>query len=513
MVRNVWFNFAGYAVTLTVTFFISPLMVHHLGNIAYGVWALVQQFVGYSLLLDFGIRIAVTRFLAQHYVRSDRDAIDRLLSTASLIALVPACVVIVAGGTTAYFFPYWFSLPQNLVRPSQLSLLLVAIAMAISGPGSLFTACVAAVSRYDLLTIRNSVFALLRGVLLWMFLSLGYGLITIAIINLVATLVALAMDIRFAKSEIPGLRVSFSAFDWSALHKLLHFSFFAFLISIAVRLVYWSDNLVVGAILGPAAVAFYAVGGTMVQYARDAMDNLTRVYAPLSAQMDALGMREPLQRLYISGSRLGLLAIVPGAASFILTGPAFLALWMGPEFGRRSGPIMTVLSGTLLLLPLASIYTHALYAVNRHRMNAFVALIEAFSNLTLSIWLVHRLGIVGAAWGTLIPATFTQGVIMPVYAARILGVSPLKLYDRAVLRPLLAGLPSAGWFWFAARLGWLAHWGSLVSINIFGVVIYVLVVWRFVLGKEEKASVIRSVLKTGLASSWVGEHVGPGPAP
>jgi O-antigen/teichoic acid export membrane protein len=499
MASNIWFNFGGYAVTLGVTFFISPLMVHHLGNTAYGVWALVQQFVGYSLLLDFGIRIAVTRFLAQYHARSDRDAIDRLLSTASLIALVPAGLIVLGGGVTAYFFPHWFSIPEYLVRPSQLSLFLVALAMAVSGPGSLFTACVAAVSRYDLLTFRNSVFVVLRGVLLWIFLSLGYGLLAVATINLAATLVGLLMDVWFARSQLPGLRVRLSMFDWSTLRKLLHFSFFAFLISIAVRLVYWSDNVVVGAVLGPVAVALYAVGGTMVQFARDAMDNLTRVYAPMSAQMDALGMKGALQRLYVSGARLGSLAIMPGTVSFLLTGPVFLTLWMGPEFGRKSGPVMIILSATLFLLPLAGIYSHVLYATNRHHVNGFVALSEAFSNLGLSIWLVHRLGIVGVAWGTLIPATITQGIIMPIYAARILGVSPRELYDRAILRPLLAALPSSAFLWFVTKSGWLSHWGPFLLANGVSLVLYALVVWRFVLEREEKAIVIDSLHKTGLA--------------
>ena len=160
----------------------------------------------------------------------------------------------------------------------------------------------------------------------------------------------------------------------------------------------------------------------MVQYARDAMDNLTRVYAPLSAQMDALGMKESLQRLYVTGARVGSLAIIPGAVSFLLTGPAFLALWMGPEFGKQSGPVMIILSVTLFFLPLAGIYSHVLYALNRHQVNGCIAVVEAFSNLALSIWLVHRLGIVGVAWGTLIPAACTQGIVMPIYTARVLSL-------------------------------------------------------------------------------------------
>lgn len=498
--KNIWFNFIGYALTLAVAFFISPLMVHRLGNDAYGAWALIQQFVGYSLLLDFGIRIAVTRFLSQHQARSERDAIDRLLSTAIVVAFVPAVLIILGGGIAAYFFPHWFSVPHSLVQPAQLSLLLVAVAMAISGPGSLLTACVVAASRYDLLTARNSVFAVFRALLLWAFLSMGYGIVAVAVINVFATLLGLAMDAWFARAQIPDLRIGFTHFDWPTLRQLLHFSFYAFLISTAVRIVYWSDNIVVGAVLGPAAVTLYAVGGTMVQYARDAMDNITRVYAPLSAQLDALAMRESLQHLFVTGARVGSIAIIPGAVSFILTGPAFLSLWMGPEFGRNSGPVMIILSFTLLFLPLAGIYSHVLYAMNRHRVNGYVAVLEAALNLGLSIWLVHRLGIVGVAWGTLLPAACTQGMVMPMYTASVLGVRPWRVYDRAVFRPLIASLPSAALLGFAVRRDLLANWAAFFSVNVLALLLYVLVVWLFLLEAEEKKYVLQ-LLRVGRSAS------------
>ena len=42
-----------------------------------------------------------------------------------------------------------------------------------------------------------------------------------------------------------------------------------FLIHIAVQVAYYSDNLVVGAFLSPAAVTVYAIGGMLIAYARN----------------------------------------------------------------------------------------------------------------------------------------------------------------------------------------------------------------------------------------------------
>ena len=40
-------------------------MVHHLGNTEYGMWTLLGSIVGYLGLLDFGVRGAVTWYVAR----------------------------------------------------------------------------------------------------------------------------------------------------------------------------------------------------------------------------------------------------------------------------------------------------------------------------------------------------------------------------------------------------------------------------------------------------------------
>ena len=63
IVQNVFSNWVALAVTTLVGFFLSPFVVHHLGNLTYGVWVLTLAFVSYMNLLDLGLRGAVSRFV------------------------------------------------------------------------------------------------------------------------------------------------------------------------------------------------------------------------------------------------------------------------------------------------------------------------------------------------------------------------------------------------------------------------------------------------------------------
>ena len=51
--------------------------------------------------------------------------------------------------------------------------------------------------------------------------------------------------------------------DSLILRKLWGYSFYVFLIHMSVQIAYYSDNLIVGAFLSPAAVTVYAIGGML----------------------------------------------------------------------------------------------------------------------------------------------------------------------------------------------------------------------------------------------------------
>src|SRR5262245_35767517 len=80
--KNVLSNWGVFIITLAVTFFQSPFIVRRLGNTYYGLWVLVGSLVGYLGLLDFGVRAAVTRYIARLHTEHADDEASSLISTA-----------------------------------------------------------------------------------------------------------------------------------------------------------------------------------------------------------------------------------------------------------------------------------------------------------------------------------------------------------------------------------------------------------------------------------------------
>jgi len=484
---NVLANCLSFATNIVVSFLVVPLLVHRLGNSAYGVWGLIGQLIEYSFLLDFGIRIAVTRYVARHLALDQQHEINKVITTGLVFNIIPLSFSLLGGGVLAYVLPHFFPIPEGLVAPARWSVVIVAIGIAASFPGSLFLGCVAASSRYDLLGIRRSLPVLVRVFLLWYFLDHGYGLVAVATISTLTVCLGYGLDYVFTRRQFPHLSVRREHFDLSLLRTLLNFSVYAFISSIAWRLLFMTDNIVVGFALGPVAVTFYAVGMNLAGTLRESVGNITALYAPLAYQMDALDEKESLRRLFISGSRIALVYVLAGITTLVIVGRPFLGLWMGSAFVDSSGPILILLSVEAGFFALSFTSTQVLYAMNRPRVYAWLSLSDAAVNFALSATLVGWVGAVGVAWGTVIPACLVEAIIMPVYTAALLRVSPLHFYWSAVLRPLLAATPYGLWLWFCLQHGLIRGYASLALAVCSGLVLYALLAWSFGLDGEERA--------------------------
>src|SRR5262245_61339072 len=94
---NVLSNWVSYAFGTVIAIFLSPYVVHRLGSTSYGVWTLVVSLVGYLGLLDFGVRGAVTRYIAKFHGQADNQSTSRLVSSAlGIFALIGCLAILIA---------------------------------------------------------------------------------------------------------------------------------------------------------------------------------------------------------------------------------------------------------------------------------------------------------------------------------------------------------------------------------------------------------------------------------
>lgn len=495
--RNVLSNWVAYAVSLAIGFLISPLLVHKLGDTAYGIWALSLQLGAYLSVLDIGVRVALTRYITHYHAKDEMNRVHEAFSVGvtslGLIGIVSLLVTIVL----VHFLPRIVHMPTGMEAVARWTLLLIGLQVALSFPGAIFAGMLAALSRYDLLNATVIAVSVGKALLIWVFLTKGYGLLAVAVVWLLTACATYVLQFAIAARLYGGFRYRLNREQFkSTLKPLLNFGFFAFLLGISGRLVLWSDNIVVGIILGPAVVTFYAIAGNLVDYLQGALSSSLSVLVPLATSYDARSEEEKLRFLFLRGSRFLLLLLLPAIIAVVVLGPSFISLWMGPRYVEISGKVLIILAIPLIFAPMRGAAQQILYGSNRHKFSALISLGEAFTNLALSILLAYRIGAIGVAWGTLIPGVLSAGIVIPLYTLWRLAMNWRRFYWNSLLLPVLAGLPYTGLLYAMRSIGSTSNLLKFLATVVGSLPLYYLFVWFLVLKKPEQEIVRNQVRLT-----------------
>jgi O-antigen/teichoic acid export membrane protein len=441
--RNVLSNWAGSLVASLVAFFLSPFVVHHLGNSAYGLWVLIGSLTGYLGLLDLGVRGAVTRYVAKFYAQSNHQEASRVVSTALLIFLLAGMLAIAVSLTVAIFLASLFRVPEAYESTARLVLVLLGFNVAVSLVSGVFGGVLVGLQRFDLVNAIEIVSALFRAVAVVVALSAGKGLLALAFIHLA---LAVATTLVYAWTDFrlyPELEFRLGKYDRQHLKLIFSFSAYAFLLQVSFLLISYTDSVVIGIFLPVSAVTFFVIAGNLITYSRGLISGISTTMTPLTSALETQGHKGELQRVVLKGTRYTTLIILPIALTFLLRGTSFIALWMGPEYAGLSGRVLWILTLALVFAAGNQTAIATMLGISKHKALVPVILSEALCNLALSIALVRRMGIIGVAWGTTLPSLAVSFLFWPWYMRRTLGI-PVQRYALSTWGwPGIAALPFA----------------------------------------------------------------------
>ena len=225
----------------------------------------------------------------------------------------------------------------------------------------------------------------------------------------------------------PTCRVRLGKPDFITLKKIWAYSFKTFIIIVAVQIVFYTDNLVVGAFLSVGAVTLYSIAGSLAMYSGQVALAMGSTFIPMASSLDAAGRSKDLQKLLLRGTQASLGLMLPIGLTLLLRGKTFIALWMGLQFSQTSGVILQILLISQFFTIANATAGQIAYGVDKHKTVAVWSAVEAISNLGLSIVLVKTIGIYGVAWGTSISQAIIHLIFWPRYVKKEIGV-PIRRY-------------------------------------------------------------------------------------
>jgi O-antigen/teichoic acid export membrane protein len=468
------------AVNVCLGIFLMPYTVRHLGAAEYGLWMIAASMTAYFQLLDLGYGSGLVRHLAAADAQDDATLVNQLLST---FAIVYAGIGVVAGAGIAslviWAVPHFPRLAPSQIAEARFVLVVLGVRVAVGFPMTVFGAATTARQRFALTNLVATAAALLNGALTFALLALGYRVRAVVAASTAVSLASYVAYVWAARRAFPDLRLRVAGFSLPLVRQVTAFSIYTFIIDIAVQINFNLDNVVIGAAIGTAAVAVFAVALRLADFQRQVCNQLNALMFPIVVRFNASDEPRALERLramMIDGTRIALTLVLGITVCLMTFAEPLISRWMGPGFDASVLPLYILAVAGIVLVGQGPA-DNILLGSGRHRLVAYVALGEALTNLVLSVLLVRHYGIAGVAIGTAVPVIIANLFILQPAACRQVRLG-IRGFARAVAVAPGVGAMAAALAGVALRIAVPPH--SIAGVVSEGALVgglYLVAVW------------------------------------
>ena len=302
ILKNVGSSWSALAINVMVGIFLSPFIVHRLGDAAFGVWVLIFSITGYYGLFDLGIRSSIIRYVSKYTATDDREKLNGFINTALFSYTGIGVVSMVLTTLLSSSVERFFKIPPEMHSQARILLLMVGASVSLGFPLGVFGGMLEGLQRFYILNWTSIGATLARAVLIVYFLHRGYGLLTVALITVGLPILSSILRgiIVFRLCPAPlGLK----HVDRESFRHMANYGGTTFLVMAAARLRFRTDELVLGTMMSTVAVTWFNFGARIVDYAQEFVSSLAQVFVPMSSQAEAVGNLDRVRKIYIAGNR------------------------------------------------------------------------------------------------------------------------------------------------------------------------------------------------------------------
>lgn len=453
LLKSSFVNVLEHAVKMAVMLYSAPLMLTTLGAEGYGSWLLAMTVVGFFLILDVGVSVATTRFMAIALGAGSQEQEAAVVTVARGIFTKIGAAMLVCTFAAAPFMPF--------VAAGSLGVWEVMTPVLICGASTsarfwyrMPVVVLRANVRYDLLAWASILRSLVQIIIMTVVLHAGYGLMGAALVHGGGDLFELLLQRHFSRR--------FRLVDCEVGEEVLKdtrkgvFAYCKSFMLASFGKGFWMqmNPLIVSRYAGLAAVPVYSVGMRLITTLEDVVNAIFggQVFS-LFSQLHGAGKADDLVRQF----RRVLQVTVPFSAwavgGLIFFGDAFFHRWLGESFaGAHDVMVMLSLPYGLRFMQYPS--ATLLLTLNRQKWLIWENFLGGLVTFAFALWLGPIYGIKGVVAGTALEMVVFYLFAMPWLISQCTGIHPVKyIFVMVLLRAAVSLLLPAVFAWWA--LTWL----------------------------------------------------------
>ena len=488
-------NYVVILLNTLVGLLYTPYMLRMMGQSEYGLYSLVASVISYLTILDLGLGNAVIRYTAKFRAESKTTEQYEMFGMFFILYIIIGVIALIAGSALYFNVDAMFGGAMTALEldKARIMMLLLVFNLAFTFPMSIFGSIITAYERFVFPRALNICRIILNTLVMIFLLHLGYKAIALVIVQTVFNVLTLLLNYIYSKRCL-NIKMYFRKFQWGFLKEVAVYSFWIFLNVIMDR-IYWSTGqFVLGAFVGTAAVAVFAVAIQLQHLYLQFSTSISSVFLPKVTKMVATSNdSKAISDLFIRTGRIQFIIMSLVLSGFIVFGRQFIHLWAGPEY--EDAYLICVLFFASLLIPLIqNLGITILQARNQMKFRSLLYIGIAIGALAFQIILAKDYGGKGCAVAIAGALLLGQGLIMNIYYSKRQGIEIVRFWKEILKMSIVPIILSVFCFLVIQNFP-INGWGELIiSIMAFSLV-YIPLFWLFSMNKFEKGLIMSPLQK------------------
>lgn len=411
---------------MAINLLVLPLFIKNLGAELYGIWVISNVVLGYLNVFDFGFTQGLQKYVAQARGKGDHQELSEVVVSGVGLLL---CIGLLLGGVFfigAQPIVNFFNIQIENQLIAQRLLQISALFCVIMWPLRIIDVVLNASMRIKELSFLNAFKSGAQSIVMLAMVTAAIDILLIKWVTAVLMAVCSAYGLVLVRKYAPEINWNPIHFKFYQLKRMHRFSLGMFYAAIIGMLSIQVDNLVIGKLIGMAAVTAYTIASTLFKMVQQFSNMVLVALMPTIYNLN-VGDKGRLVKLLEESIRFRTMVATFFSFGAILVCRPFTLLWVGNEY------LWTVKWALLFLsicpfIPLANISAVLRGCGYIRVVNIFVSF-KIITNLILSVVLVSVFGIGGPIIGTVISFTILGEPGWFVFLNKNIGASCSKVYS------------------------------------------------------------------------------------
>lgn len=473
VLKTVTTSWVAVLAGAVVAFFLTPVILHRLGDEAYGLWVLITTVVGYYGIFDIGVSSAIVRYVSQQSALGNREGVKMVVATAFYFFVSVCLLVIVSAFLLRPWLSHVLSVREDLVGSFRSLFLLAGIVQGLSFPLLVFSGALQAAARYDQVYLMRIACLVVRVVAVVGALRAGGGLFAVGAAVILSNLLLYVLQVPAACRAVPEISLNPKWVRKSVLCDMFRYGSVSLTVGIGQQLKTYIYPFLIAVFLSPAAVTLFSLPTKILAIPTEGIGTMTEFVNPIASQLETHKDFSTLRKLIQLSVQAAFLILAPLAVLLIVLGKELLSLWVGSQY-TSAYPLLVLLTLGMGAAATQCCVQSMLFGVGRHKGLIWYRLGEGLSIAILGTILLPVWGLPGLAVAMAAPLLLSSLILIPRHLCGILNM-PLRTYlQEGCMKPCLLALPFAATLLASRSVVTVDKWLTVILVLLAAGFIYLL---------------------------------------